>query len=92
VFNDTVLSVSVGIATTYGLDDQGIGVPSPGGSKNFHFSMLSRPVLGSTERVARALSLGVKRPRPEADHSPPASAAVKKTWIYISTPLYAFVA
>jgi hypothetical protein len=39
-----------------------------------------------------ALSLRVKRPRREADHSPPASAEVKKMWIYISTPLYAFMA
>jgi hypothetical protein len=26
----------------------------------------------------------------EADHSPPTSAEVKKTWIYTSTPPYAF--
>jgi hypothetical protein len=35
---------------------------------------------------------GVKRPGCEADHSPPASAKVKKMWIYISTPPYAFMA
>jgi hypothetical protein len=28
----------------------------------------------------------------EADHSPPASAEVKKMWIYTSTPPYAFMA
>jgi hypothetical protein len=28
----------------------------------------------------------------EADHSPPASAEVKKIWIYTSTPPYAFMA
>jgi hypothetical protein len=28
----------------------------------------------------------------EADHSPPASAEVKKTWIHTSTPPYAFMA
>jgi hypothetical protein len=28
----------------------------------------------------------------EADHSTPASAEVKKTWIYTSTPPYAFMA
>jgi hypothetical protein len=27
----------------------------------------------------------------EADHSPPASAEVKKTWIYTCTPPYAFM-
>jgi hypothetical protein len=35
---------------------------------------------------------GVKRPGCEADHSPPASAEVKKTWIYTSTPAYDFIA
>jgi hypothetical protein len=39
-----------------------------------------------------ALSLGVKRQGREADHSPPASADVKKMWIYTSTPPYAFMA
>jgi hypothetical protein len=38
------------------------------------------------------LSPGVKRPRHEADHSPPAIAEVKKMWIYTSTPPYAFMA
>jgi hypothetical protein len=28
----------------------------------------------------------------EADHSPPASAEVKNTWIYTATPPYAFMA
>jgi hypothetical protein len=35
---------------------------------------------------------GVKWSGPEADHSPPASAEVKKTWVYTPTPLYAFMA
>jgi hypothetical protein len=34
---------AVGIATGYWLDDRGVGVPSPGGVKNFHFSISSRP-------------------------------------------------
>jgi hypothetical protein len=38
------------------------------------------------------LSLRVKWPGREADHSPPSSAEVKKAWIYISTPQYAFMA
>jgi hypothetical protein len=38
------------------------------------------------------LSPAVKRPGREADHSPPASAKVKKTWIYTSTPPYVFMA
>jgi hypothetical protein len=40
---------SVGIATGYGLDDQGGGSSSPGRFKNFHFSISSRPALRSTQ-------------------------------------------
>jgi hypothetical protein len=36
-------------------------------------------------------SPGVKQPGREADHSPPANVEVKKIWIYISTPPYAFM-
>jgi hypothetical protein len=79
---------SVGIATGYGLDDREV--------KNFLFSMSSRPTPGSTkppiQRVAGVLSLEPKRPGREANHSPPASADVKKIWIYTSTPPYAFIA
>jgi hypothetical protein len=39
-----------------------------------------------------AFSPGVKRQGREADDSPPASAEIKKMWIYISTPSYAFMA
>jgi hypothetical protein len=39
-----------------------------------------------------ATYLGVKRPRREAVHSPATSADVKETWIYTSTPPYAFMA
>jgi hypothetical protein len=35
---------------------------------------------------------GVKRPGRESDHSPPTSTMVKKTWVYISTPPYTFMA
>jgi hypothetical protein len=35
---------------------------------------------------------GRKRPEREADHSPPTIAEVKKTWVYTSTPPYAFMA
>jgi hypothetical protein len=38
------------------------------------------------------LSPGVKRQGREADHSPPASAEVKKMRIYTSTPPYTFMA
>jgi hypothetical protein len=36
-----------------------------------------------------ALSLGVKRPKREADHSPKSSAEAKNAWSYTSTPQYA---
>jgi hypothetical protein len=35
---------------------------------------------------------GVKRPRCEADHSPPTNAEVKKIWPYTSTAPYVFMA
>jgi hypothetical protein len=68
---------------------------SPGKVKNFLFSTLSRPALGSIQLpiqwVPGAISPGVKRPGREADHSPPASAEVKKMWTYTSLPPYAFM-
>jgi hypothetical protein len=52
--------------------------------------------LGSTQPLIQwvlgTLSLGVKRPGRKVDHSAPASAEVKKMWIYTSTPPYAFMA
>jgi hypothetical protein len=39
-----------------------------------------------------ALSPAVKRLGRVADHSPPISAEVKKTWISTSTPRYIFMA
>jgi hypothetical protein len=57
--------------------------------------LASRPVMGFTQPpiqwVPGALSPKVKRPGREVDHSPPASAEVKKMWIYTSTPPYAFM-
>jgi hypothetical protein len=69
---------------------------SPGNVKNFLFSTSFWPALGSTQPpiqwVSRALSLGLKRPACEADHSPTASAEVKKMWVHKWTPPYAFMA
>jgi hypothetical protein len=69
---------------------------SPDRVKNFRFSTSSRPALGSTQPpiqwVPWAHSREVKRQEREADHSPSASAEVKKMWIYTSTPPYAFIA
>jgi hypothetical protein len=76
----------VGIATSYRLDDRGVGIKSPGGVKNFLYSTSSRPALGSTQLpmqwVPGAFSSGVKRPGREADHSPPANADVKKISVH----------
>jgi hypothetical protein len=84
----------VSIATSCELDERGVGVRVPVGSRIF--SMSSRPVLGSTQPpiqwVPAALSPRVKRQGRETEHSPPASADVKKMWIYMSTPPYVFMA
>jgi hypothetical protein len=41
--------------------------------------------------VLAALSPGVKQQGREADHSPLASAKIKKMWIYTSTPPHAYM-
>jgi hypothetical protein len=82
----------VGIATGYGLDDRGVGIRVPVGSRIFSTS--SKPTLGSTQPPVQwvlGASPGVKRPGREADHSPATSAKVRKMWIYTSTPPYAFM-
>jgi hypothetical protein len=74
--------ISVGIALGYGLDDRGSRVRFPAGAGNFLFTTVSRPALVPTEPPIQwlkgALSLGVKRPGREADHSSPSSAEVKE--------------
>jgi hypothetical protein len=68
---------------------------SPAKFKNSLFSTVSRPDLGPTQPpiqwVPGILSTGVKLQGSEADHSPAASAEVKKIWIYTSTPPYVFM-
>jgi hypothetical protein len=72
---------SVGIALGYGLDDLGYRVPFLAGAGDFslHYRVQngSRTHLASYQWAPGALSLGVKRPGREADHSPPSSADVK---------------
>jgi hypothetical protein len=62
----------------------------------FLFTTVSRTALEPTQPpipwVPGALSLGVKRPGREADHSPPSSAEVKNAWSCTSTPQYVFMA
>jgi hypothetical protein len=71
---------SVGVALGYGLDDRGFD--SRQGLGIFHFTTASRTALGPTKPpiqwVRGALSVAVKRPGREADHSPPSSAEVKE--------------
>jgi hypothetical protein len=55
-------------------------------SKNFHFSLSSRPVLRPSlppiDWVLVDSSPWVKWPRREAENLPPSSTEVKKSWIY----------
>jgi hypothetical protein len=70
---------SVGIALGYGLGDRGSRVRFPARAGNF--SLHHRVQNGSGVHPASysgALSLGVKRPGREADHSPPSSVEVKE--------------
>jgi hypothetical protein len=57
---------------------------------------MSRTALGPTQppiqQASGALSLGVKRPGRETDHSPPSSTEVRNAWRYTSTPQYVFMA
>jgi hypothetical protein len=56
----------------------------------FLFTTASRTALGPIQSpiqwVTGALSLGVKRPGREADHSPPSSSEVKNVWSYTLAP------
>jgi hypothetical protein len=96
-FNFATFSIYllVGIATGYGLDDRGVRVRDPVGSRIFLFFTSSRPALGSTQPpiqwVPGALFPGIKWPGRESNRSPSASAEVKKMWIYTSSPPYAFM-
>jgi hypothetical protein len=80
---------SVGIATSYGLDDRGSDFESRWSQE------LSLLQIVETDYEVHPTSYpmgtggsfpGGKRPGREVDHSPPTSAEVKKMWIYTSTP------
>jgi hypothetical protein len=76
------------MALGYGLDDRGF--ESRQGLEIFPFPTASRPALGSAQPhiqwVPGILSLGVKRPGREADHSPPPPIVeVRNAWSYTST-------
>jgi hypothetical protein len=84
------------IATGYGLDDRGIGVQVPVGSTIFSSPRCPDRFWDPPNFLSigyrRLFTRGVKRSEREADHSPPASAEVKKMWIYTPTPPYSFMA
>jgi hypothetical protein len=86
---------AVGIVTGYGLDDLGVRVRVPVGSRIFtspyHPGWLRSPPNLLSNGYRGAPSPGVKRLGCEADHSPPTSVKVKKTWIYTFTPPYIFM-
>jgi hypothetical protein len=88
--------IVVGIATGYGLDDREVGVRVPVGSIIFSSPRCPYWFWGSPSLLYNGyrwtLSPGIKRPGREADYSPQTSAEVKNTWIYTSTPPYAFIA
>jgi hypothetical protein len=66
------------------------GFRSRPGLEIFLLTNVSMPALEPTQPpiqwISGALSIGVKRPGREADHSPPSSAEVKNAWNYTSTP------
>jgi len=80
--------VLVYMALVYGLDD--LGFDFRRGLGIFLLTIESRQDLGPTQPpiqwVPWVLSLRVKRPGCEADHSSPASAEVNNTWSYTVTP------
>jgi hypothetical protein len=75
-------------ALGYGLDGRGFESWQRLGI--FLFTTVPIPALGPTQPpiqwVPWALSLGLKWPEREADHSPPSSAEVNNEWSYSSTP------
>jgi hypothetical protein len=67
--------LSFGIATGYAMDGRD-SIPGRG-KRLFSTPQLPDRLLGPIKRVPEVISLGVKRPGHEADHSPPSSAEVK---------------
>jgi hypothetical protein len=82
---------SVGIALGYGVDDPDSMFRFPAGAGNFSLHNRVQNDSGahpaSYPVVTRGSFPGLKRPGPEADHSPPSSAEVKE-WVelYLHSP------
>jgi hypothetical protein len=72
----------------------GVRVPEGAGNFSLHHSVQNGSVAHPTSYSmgTRALSLGVKRPEREADHSPPSSTEVKECVELYLHSLYAFMA
>jgi hypothetical protein len=71
-----------------GVDDRGT-ITSSGSKRFFLFAIVSRPVLGPNQppfQWVLGSSTGIKRPKSEADHSPPSSAVVKMRGAVILLP------
>jgi hypothetical protein len=81
----------VGKVNGYGLDDQKVGVRVPRYGQEFLLLHLVQTGSGVDPTSSYTMGTGgsfpgVKRPGREAEHSPPTSTEVKKTWIYTFTP------
>jgi hypothetical protein len=87
----------VGIVTGYGLDDRGIGVRVPVGSRILYSPRPPDRIWSPPDLLSNGCGGGsfpgrVKRSGRETDHSPPTTAEVKKMLTYTSTPPYVFMA
>jgi hypothetical protein len=81
------------VATGCRLEDGGVGVQVPVGASFFSSPRRPDRLWGPPSLLKwlpESLSLGVKQPGHEADRSP-TRAEVKNTWVYTSTPPYAFM-
>jgi hypothetical protein len=74
---------SVGIATGYGLDDRGVGVPVQVGLRISLFRIVQTGC--GAHPASYQKGTGVKAAGAWS-HSSPTSAEFKKMWIYTSTP------
>jgi hypothetical protein len=91
-FSGTHWDIAVGIATGYGLDDLGVGVQVPVEARILISPRRPDRLWGPPNLLSkgyRGSFLGGKRQKHEADHSPPATTKVKKTWVCTSTSPYA---
>jgi len=76
---------------TRGTEWLGYGPQTTEGARILFFATASIQDLGPTQSPIQRAP-GVRRPKCEADHSPPSSNEVKNAWSYASTPPYVFMA